>query len=47
MKPTEFLHTKVKNFFWNFVFLTSTYELCTPFNMARFRLDRVCTKHVV
>jgi hypothetical protein len=31
----------------NFIFGNSTYDLFALFNMGRFRLDRVCTKHVV
>jgi hypothetical protein len=47
LTATQFLHTIVKIFFWNIQFLTSTYDLYAPCNMGRFRLDRVCTKHVV
>jgi hypothetical protein len=43
----EFLHTEFKSIFWNFSILTSTYDLYAPYNVGRFRLDRVCTKHVV
>jgi hypothetical protein len=31
----------------NFKFLTSIYDLYAPFNMGRFRLDRVSTEHLV
>jgi hypothetical protein len=38
---------KIQIFFLQFLILTSTCHLYAPFNMGGFRLDRVCTKHVV
>jgi hypothetical protein len=44
----KFLHTKFK-FFLEFLIsdFDIFYDLNAPFNMGRFRLDMVCTKHVV
>jgi hypothetical protein len=44
---TEFLHIKVKNFLEYLISDFDIYDLYAPFSMGRFRLDKVCTKHVV
>jgi hypothetical protein len=42
----NFRHTS-QIFCLEILIFTYTYHLYAPFNMGRFRLDRVCTKHVV